>query len=325
MGHREGDDLKMAQGFVDQTTNMLRGYFDQPALPAAEELIGAMGDVQRGAKRLRARAIYQSAQGVISCLDTVPVSESAIAGRLLALNKLVTQYAGGLAEIQAPEAIKAEALSTPDVMNVEMTTPANDPANDYEAAKQTLSELLPHATQAEATSLTRLMTLEERKQPIIREIELESLMRDIVQDALSIARISGKTISISYDMGQTFVREDFQATLQVRLSRALRALILETLPREGTGHMDITATMEEVCIKAGGPAPQFMPDGVRAEEASGITRIYLAVNGDQAALPDEHSMPDAPKRMITDETEETLRAQLSELMEPGTVLAEVRP
>ena len=334
MSATAGDDLIFASEFVETTTSLLQNYFTHSELPPSADLSQAMTRVQSGAKTLRARAIYQSAQSVLQAIDTPPVSESVIAGRLLALNKLVVQYADGLNEIYTADIAHVASVAAPQT-DIVLDSPT-PPANDYIAAKEALSDLLPLARKFEAANLTRLMTLGDRNQPIVQAVPVESVMRDIVEDALAIARISAKTISISYDVRQTTVTDDYQAAFQVSMSRALRAVILETLPHDKVGHIDMVADEAELCIKVSGPKPNMLPSGVRAEQCGETSRLYVALTPN-LETPDVETSGDStpkyknditatspvPARMITDETEEALRAQLSELLDPGTVLAEV--
>ncbi|WP_409433185.1 hypothetical protein ACJ3XI_01425 [Litorimonas sp. RW-G-Af-16] len=318
-----GDDLIFAQDFVDITTNELSDFFAQSDRPTSETLMASMTRVQRGAKRLHARGIYQSAQAVMSCLNSAPLSEDTLSGRLLALNKLIAQYADGLSELnkalgsedsETGLAEVAELAALAEPASLPTTNTPTEPANDYAAAKQTLLGVMAFAEADEVSALTRLMDAAEQKPSHEPQIPLESVMRDIVQDALAIARMCAKTISVSYDVGRSGVTESAMPSLQIRISQTLRALILETLPTDKVGHIDLTCNGHDVMLKVQGPTPQFVPRGVTfdAQDGEKLTARLPLIETPVTEEPVE-----APRRMITDETEGELRAQLSKLLEGG--------
>ena len=154
---------------------------------------------------------------------------------------------------------------------------------------------------------------------------LDSIMRDVVQDALAIARMCAKTISLSYDVGETALAQNDLKTLQARLGQSLRALILESLPQEGVGHIDLTIKGRELCLTAQGTPPQFTPKSCRLDRSvAGQINLYLPlITTAEDMVEIETDDAPAPRRMITDETEDELRAQLSQLMEPSAAPSDI--
>ncbi len=118
---------------------------------------------------------------------------------------------------------------------------------------------------------------------------LDAMMRDVIADALSVARGVGKTISLSYDMGERSVTSKRAADLRTRLGRALSQIIRQALSEDRVGHIDINLAGEQLHIMAG------------------TTAMRVAIN--------PKTMP-TPKPLITQETEQGLREQLDALMDP---------
>lgn len=333
-----GDDLSFAKTYVDETTQVLQKFFNANERPDYDVLSEAMTHIQSGAKTLHARAIYQSAQSVLQALSMAPQKQAQIDGRLLALNKLVCQYADGLAELYRPaEAPELERelsednietstdemeIAAKDPLQAENTDKLTDDEQAFAQAKEILDSLLPFAREPETSNLIRLTTINDRNAPDLPKRPLESVMRDVVEDALGIARMRAKTISISYDVGDTELTDPDLEQLQIRLSQSLRALIFETLPETSVGHIDIEVTGQELCVKAKGPAPQFIPKPNRLSREGESVRLYLPLT--QAEPIHQISSPQTRsiKPMITDETEAEIRQQLSQLMEPAQAPSE---
>lgn len=127
------------------------------------------------------------------------------------------------------------------------------------------------------------------KKPNLPMIQLDAMMRDVVADALSVARTSGRTISLSYDMGDRSEAEDVAENLRQRLGQALSQIIRQALPEGRVGHIDVNLAGEQLHIMAG------------------TTALRLLI--------DPKTTP-AKKPLITAETEQGLRAQLNALLDP---------
>ena len=331
-----GDDLNFAQKFTRTAADglaLIAKMEDPRAAGDSAVVIDMMTTLQRGAKRLRARNIYSSAQNVLSALhheDDVTLS-----GRINTLGSLVTEYARGLGEL-------LEAKEAPPVLTR---------VDKWEAARETLNALLPTAEPSDADMLSRLMrapvTLETVKPdlgaagaaaaektavygertlldaeivPFIRQetpeitpvlpsprpdvladskpvdegplVTLDAMMRDVIADALSVARSVERTVSLSYDMGNHSLSELRANELRIRLGKALSQIIRQSLTDDRVGHIDINLAGEQLHIMAG------------------TTALRVAI--------EPENVP-APKPAITSETEPGLRAQLHALMDPASI------
>lgn len=123
-------------------------------------------------------------------------------------------------------------------------------------------------------------------------VTLDAMMRDVVADALSVARHVGRTISLSYDMGDKTVTEDCAEDLCSRLGQALSQIIRQSLAKDRIGHIDINLAGEQLHI------------------VTGTTALRVAIDREDAP---------AAKPLITPETEQGLRAQLNALLDPISI------
>ena len=346
-----GDDLNFAQKFTRTAADglaLIAAMKDPRAAGDAAVVIDMMTTLQRGAKRLRARNIYTSAQNVLSALHHE--DDATLNGRIKNLGSLVTEYARGLGEL-------VDTAEAPPVLTR---------ADKWEAARETLNTLLPNAEPTDADVLSRLMrapvTLEtvqphaaalgeapgkegEEKEgkktkseeteslvpaadivPFLRQettelppleavaaaepippaavspesppqdvspiVTLDSMMREVIADALSVARSVERTISLSYDMGERTVTEYRANELRTRLGKALSQIIRQSLTDDRVGHIDINLAGEQLHIMAG------------------TTALRVAINPENAPTP---------KSAATAEPEPGLRAQLHALMDPSSL------
>jgi len=261
-----GDDLYIARSFSTAALadiSAIQAMENPQSGAAIEQISGKLAQLQSGAKRLRARAIYQSAQGVINGLNPNIVSEDNFTARLSALSKIVNQYVDGLDEIEAAYGNQAPAPETRSD-DTAIAGPMTPNQEDLQAAaKATLTELMPLARVGEIAPLQVLMDYDPNATPSqiqvtqteSPQIPLEYLLRDAIQDGLSMARMSGKTISISYDVKQEAISEDALTSLERRLCEGLRALILQSLPRHGVGHIDINLRGKDMVICSSAKPP----------------------------------------------------------------------
>lgn len=313
-----GDNLIFAREFTRTAAEGLEllSAMDDPRSPEALPVVTAMmTTLQSGAKRLRARHVYTSAQEVLSALHHE--SDRVLNARIRTLGKLVAKYARGLSELVDKDNI----------------TPLQSASDKWEAARATLDALLPQADPQDADILSRLMRAPISIEDIQRDrdsaeaeivqfpariiaesqgigapletgveiasttrsasgpqIALEAMMRDVVADALSVARSSGRTISLSYDMGDAQIAEDMYDSLRMRLGKALSQIIRQALPEGRVGHIDVNVAGEQMHIMAG------------------RTAIRVAIDAENMAAP--------ANPLITPETEDGLREQLAALMDP---------
>jgi len=322
-----GDDLTFARQFTRTAAEgleLLAGMDDARAPEAASVVTAMMTTIQRGAKRLRARHVYMSAQDVLSALHHE--SDEILKRRVHALGMLVTNYARGLSEL----------VEEQEVLNLPQTA-----SDKWETARATLDALLPKAQTADADMLSRLMrapvtiedvqpmgdapateaddssivafpsvleTSEIEIEPVADvfdipapsprvagpQIALDMIMRDVVAEALSVARTANRTISLSYDMADAQISEDLSADLQARLGAALSQIIRQALPEGRVGHIDVNYAGEQLHIMAG------------------TTALRVAIDPNAVTPPS--------KPLITPETEQGLRAQLAALMDTQTTM-----
>ena len=326
-----GDDLIFAQKFTRTAADglaLLVKMDDPRAVPEASVVIDMMTSMQRGAKRLRARHIYTGAQGVLSALHHE--DDETLEGRIDGLGCLVTQYARGLGELVPAQTPMAE-----------KTRPEK-----WDAARETLNDLLPMASAGDADLLSRLMrapvtlatvhphknyetinaeivafdSIETAQAPLKTQTEtpvftaeaapiaapvaetasaprvqaepiisMDAMMRDVIADALSVARTIERTISLSYDMGERSITVERAEDLRGRLGQALSQIIRQSLSDDRVGHIDVNLAGEQLHIMAG------------------TTALRVAIHPNAAPKP---------KKLITPETEPGLRSQLNALMDP---------
>jgi len=354
-----GDDLYIARVFSNAALADISAIdaMENSRNPADMTHVTALlASIQSGAKRLRARAIYQSTQIVIDGLNPNLTSEDNFKTRLSALTQLVHQYTDGLNEIDTPKNT-AQNQHTPELgLETDALSPAQNDMDEtrslethiqsaenlYNSARATLSQLMPLVRGTEQAALQSLMDYDPEKAPkpvkdlkTDPQIPLEYVLRDAIQDALSIARISAKTISISYDVGQGHIESVAVKPLEKRLCEGLRALIMQSLPQDGIGHIDINLRGKNMVVSSPHEPPRLLPQHIicRKTQTGCELTLPLTIKPDEI-LPANHDTPAQPlsaepnavsqpinsqaevaANMITPETEAQLRSQLNALME----------
>jgi len=323
-----GDDLIFAQKFTRTAADglALLAEMEDPRAPQeAAVVIDMMTTVQRGAKRLRARHIYSGAQGVLSALHHE--TETVLEGRIINLGGLVTEYARGLDELLEaktapqkttpldkwdiaretlngllPKASSEDADMLSRLMRVPVTLETVQPDLDVAALN---ADVLPfhkvESPQETEASLVENLTFEAVSPAAVAatptpsgidtdpSITLDAMMRDVIADALSVARSVDRTISISYDMGDRTVSIERAEDLRQRMGQALSQIIRKTVTEDRVGHIDVNLAGEQLHIIAN------------------MTAIRVAI---------DPKMTPISKPLITNETEPGLRAQLHALMDP---------
>jgi len=323
-----GDDLIFAQKFTRTAADglALLAEMDDPRAPhEAAVVIDMMTTVQRGAKRLRARHIYSGAQGVLSALHHE--TETVLEGRIINLGGLVTEYARGLDELLEaktapqkntpldkwdiaretlngllPNASSEDADMLSRLMRVPVTLETVQPDLDDAALN---ADVIPfhkvESPQETETSLVEDLSFEAVSPAAVAatptppsidtnpSITLDAMMRDVIADALSVARSVDRTISISYDMGDRTVSMERAEDLRQRMGQALSQIIRQTVTEDRVGHIDVNLAGEQLHIMAN------------------MTAIRVAI---------DPKMTPISKPLITNETEPGLRAQLHALMDP---------
>ncbi|MEP1231377.1 MAG: hypothetical protein ABJG88_11935 [Litorimonas sp.] len=390
-----GDNLYIARTFSNAA------LADLSAITAMEhdrstyitQISARLATLQSGAKRLRARAIYQSAQTVIEGLNPNSTSQNTFKARLFALTRLVHQYVDGLTEVEndniqnalsqdqeAPltqqkdlsvernadedTVIEAQITAGQTAEHQTAAVQAADRKDTHNAAQTTLTSLMPLAREIEAPSLQRLIDYtsdpisdtdtapyaDTAAQSIVIEkpatiltssatltsepqVPLEYILRDAIQDALSIARINAKTISISYDVGQHHIEAHDANALEVRLCSGLRALIMQSLPQTGIGHIDINLRGSDMVISSPHKQPRLLPKDISGQDSSNGCELTLPLIGKtpvKSPIPQDHDdiatqTSTTTRPMITAQTEQQLRRQLNTLLDMPESLSPPSP
>ncbi|GHA88201.1 hypothetical protein GCM10009069_08940 [Algimonas arctica] len=330
----EGDDLNRSRYFSLKAGTEMTAIIDADRTHTNTGLLSKgrdpawlcerLGIIQREAKRARARAVYRSAQDALGliqrCNVHMPIDWTRVDGRLFVLNKLLGQYEAGLLDVET------------EIRLVDPTALADEVPSDaltHKCAKQTLSSLLPHASDQERAALSRLMDIDQTpvREPItdlapdlatetdslanpaqtVSVDRIEWIMPGLVQKLLEFGRQYEKIFSVSHSLDDVLIDAGSADTVQARLFERLSDLIASNLPLQGVGRLDICASENELLISGSGFDSFAIPLSERVEE----TLETLASNID----PD----PVTPARrpMITDDTEGELRAQLAALMDGG--------
>ena len=292
-------------------------------------LCGKLGIIQREAKRARARAIYRSAQDVLSliqrCNVHMPINWTRVDGRLFVLNKLLSQYEAGVDELerQSPPDLLVHSNEIP----LDPSAPSFNPV--YEIAKETLLSLLPHARDGERDALRRLVDIDLNAPEVPSDDDtqkaaetsdsadlpptaapgpdrVEWIMPGLVQDLMEVGRDYGKLFSVSHSLDDVLIAPGTSERVRTRLFERLSDIVRSDLPLQGVGRLDICAAQDGLSVSGSG----FEPVLIDLSE-------QVAPSLEQIAREIEKSPSDptrAPAPRITQDTEADLRAQLAALM-----------
>jgi len=232
-----GDDLIEARDFVNYTIASMDILLSDARLNIDWSKT-TLKQIQLDAKTLSAKGIARAAQSVLDCYDS-KCSQPKIDGRLMALYKLVTQYAEGLNEI------------APVMTEADITAQQQTLEERYAAARETLTPLLRFAGDM-TPALQRLAGLQVDipAQPSEPQFSFESLMPDVTNSALRTARTQGKSVSVSYAADGLTVASSQVDAVRGQLEDIVTRLVnthiaspnrraAEGLPRGG--HIDISA------------------------------------------------------------------------------------
>ena len=196
-----GDDLTAARRFCttvrSDITSLMDGVCAQPCA-APDVLIGSLVSIQSGAKQLHARAIFRAAQTVVNAVnDRAPLPT--VQGRLLSLNKLITQYEAGLTDI-APRPANGDLAQQIDVQApAPVSTGPRGTCSDldvrYAAARQALAPLMGFAKGPERQSLVQLADFKDAElapapKDTALDIQLETLFDDSSDPAVEAVMLS---------------------------------------------------------------------------------------------------------------------------------------
>lgn len=260
-----GDDLKVAGEFITSAMSQMDNLLTELRLEP-EQALPIVTAISVSAKAAHARGIFRAAQRVIESYEN-GYSQPKIDGRLMSLYKLVVQYHAGWEEI-APVEQEQAALSLAPASSAPITVPApltTSPFEEkYAAVKATLTELMPFAGQ-ESASLSALMGVSHacppaqdllKPSPLTQErhaqlTAFETIMPDLINEALRFARLQGKSVSLSYAAEGLQLSTVELAAAYIRLEEIVTDFInckieapgqrvQKGLPRGG--HIDISVT-----------------------------------------------------------------------------------
>ena len=204
-----GDDLKIAGEFIISAMTQMDVLLTELRLDA-ERALPIVTTLSASAKAAHARGIFRAAQRVIESYEN-GYSQPKIDGRLMSLYKLVVQYHAGWEEIAPGQQAQAQIQQAPAAPIPDAPITVSPTTDDYAAAKATLTELMPFAGQEQAR-LSALMGVSHalppaQEQPMqtpltqeraAQQTAFETIMPDLINEALRFARLQGKSVSLSY-------------------------------------------------------------------------------------------------------------------------------
>lgn len=251
--------------------------------------VAALTSVQTGAKLNHALAIYRAAQQALNAIE----SPQLLSERIERLSYLISQYQTGLLELEALQKEDTQETDiTPKHDNFEVPlNSANDTIYYYSPearqaqATRALNDTVKLAKITERPALETLLAFSENTgaqgsdigtsednassaqnepsmtvEPKTPKVHLDSMVQDIVQLGLTVARQHGLTLSLSYDMGDKTIAEDKAERLKMRSCQWLTYLIRHIAAShtvdalaESMAHIDISASEREMSFSTIAP------------------------------------------------------------------------
>jgi len=114
-----GDNLKAASRFVSQSISSLDHITTASALPQ-DRILDSLAKVQRGAKTMRARAIYRAAQAAVDVVHKGQADDK-LYSELGVVRSLVLQYQNGLDEILGVNSVDMPVAAPTNMQPVKVT------------------------------------------------------------------------------------------------------------------------------------------------------------------------------------------------------------
>ena len=260
---------------VTEYARGLEDLLQAPGMPIAQTSKDKWDSARDALNDLLPKAAPETAD-MLSRLMRAPVT----------LDALQPETADAEREAEILSFDRAEKTKTSEITLAETLTDAFN--LEVEATPQPNEEPAPvHISTASDTTITR------EKYEDSLTVTLDAMMRDVVADALSVARSAGRTISLSYDMNEKAITETRAQDLRIRLGKALSQIIRQSLTADRIGHIDINIAGEQLHI------------------VTGTTAVRVAI--------DPNDAPASVKPLITKETEQGLRAQLDALLDPMSI------
>ena len=232
-----GDDLIEARDFVNITIKSMDILLSDARLNV-ELAKSTLREIRLDARTLSAKGIARAAQSVLDCYRN-GAAQPNIDGRLMALYKLITQYAEGLDEI------------APTISEKSHRTHQIELEAKYTIARENLIPLIKFAGDS-GPALQRLAGLTINASPKISEPEIsfESLMPDVTNSALRAARSQGKSVSVSYAADGLSIADSQVESVRVQLEDIVTRLVRTHIATPNNrlakglsraGHIDISA------------------------------------------------------------------------------------
>jgi len=267
----EGDDLTLCRSFVDNAQAHLTHLLSSADIVLAD-IQTALTEIYDQARLVHARAIDRATKAALDMSENHSDFQKTTQwqGQILVLDKLVDQYAQGLAEVEEAShydetdqsnnllALDSDLLSkeTPPETLVEFETSEERQAR-YEMAKETLSPLLKFTeNDVDRKALKHLMALNVKASAQAvkpKTVEFEALIPIFTNAALRTARQTDKVVSVSYACDTIDIPSGKRLALETMLEIAAEWLVncgvdlpdvRQSHGQSGAGHIAVTATKQ---------------------------------------------------------------------------------
>ena len=253
-----GDDLTKARCFVDTAQAGLAG------MSAAHEVADVLVAIQDDAMEMHARGIVRGAECALMAISEAQNPEQ-VQGLIFSLTRLVEQYREGLDEI-APVQAKIIEIDTRTERARAKDTLAPlikfAPASEQRAALQFLAGF-----EVEYTAVPTGQNVPARKE--LSGVNLETMMPTVTDQILSDARRAGKSVSVSYAVGDIVIAEDLASEIQNFLTELGARLVTDTL------------ASPKIRQAAGLPASGLI--NITAKEEHGTLALHIECSGQSHA------------------------------------------
>ena len=351
-----GDDLTRTRNYFNMASRIMTAILTADRRSDADTgrdphwLSERLAEIQSGAKRLRALAIYRSAQEIVTLIQgrhhRLPTNWSVVDGRLCVLNKLIMQYGDGLKEIEDHYATGTETdlvdVGAPDLLlrpfedapvsqdlpdqqpdtaatvvrygrsvNADMSpTDGPDDRATMASKSDTLETLLPHASPDERQALCALMSAHET---LATPLPPSNDHFDPSEDRSSLS-------DALPDLIQTLLNEGRVYGKTLSVSYALDDIVLAEDARDAL----ISRLHARLSDLIAGSMPlqgvghlDLSADGnTMTISGSGFDPVTIDIEVN-TPVTDGHDVTPSTQRMITDANEAELRARLNALMDTG--------
>jgi len=292
---RMADCLKQAQNFMLVCEQSLANIDSACAVSKTT----ALSKIQSAAKSNRARAIYRAAQDAIATVDEENAFARQLNTLMHLLSKYqsgVTELEGYEGDNTSPTHPKTNLNNEPQMpsaealANIQINVPESSLTDD---ARQTraitaLCSSLSFSSKRERPALSTLISLATQQKNRLSEANLapkeesktsikpitdnkhvltddktqalDTIMPDLIHDGLCNARLAGLTLSLSYDVDQTYLSSCEMKDITPRLKKWLKQLVIHISSRsknQSLAHIDISAQDKKITLTTKtAPIPQ---------------------------------------------------------------------